>query len=364
MKYIKAFENFEVFNPESISDLFLEISDMFNLPEIEPSEVALMNRRFEKIDKYYNIFKNFFGDYIIEVKCGVDNVDAFLREINKFKSRLEKFGMYVIIMDYPNATDSFKIGISDDPESETIKEALLTYNLENLFKQVELYKVADGIYCVVIESQQLRAFTFLRIQEYYESSSSEFQGNKFTWDKYIQWYKSSDGPTGEKDVFTYGSDWSGFNIPSEAIENCMKEVDDPNRYDDLMVSIITEIKERENDKYYIIGVDELDVNSGLLDHELAHGFYYTDKEYRTKMNNLVNSLPKDEKKSISDVIIGIGYNESVLNDEIQAYMSTGIIDRMSDSLKNYTEKFEKVFKEAKQKHHATPQKIEVTYLND
>jgi len=113
MKTYKAFENFEVFNPESISDLFLEISDMFNLPEIEPSEVALMNRRFEKIDKYYNIFKNFFGDYIIEVKCGVDNVDAFLREINKFKSRLEKFGMYVIIMDYPNATDSFKIGISD-----------------------------------------------------------------------------------------------------------------------------------------------------------------------------------------------------------------------------------------------------------
>lgn len=240
----------------------------------------------------------------------------------------------------------------------------LNYNLEDLFKQVELHKVADGIYCVVIKSQQLRAFTFLRIQEYYESSSSEFQGNKFTWDKYIQWYKSPEGPTGEKEVFTYGSDWSGFNIPSEAIEKCMEEVDDPNRYDDLMVSIITEIKERENDKYYIIGVDELDVNSDLLDHELAHGFYYTDKEYRTKMNNLVNLLPTDEKKLISDVIIGIGYNESVLNDEIQAYMSTGLIDRMDESLKKYTNKFEQVFKEAKQKHHAIPQKIELTYLND
>ena len=45
-------------------------------------------------------------------------------------------------------------------------------------------------------------------------------------------------------------------------------------------------------------------------------------------------------------------------------MSTGIIDRMPKSLSNYTEKFEKVFKEAKQKHHATPQKIELTYLND
>ena len=363
MKYLKLFEAFEVFNPENISDLFLEITDKFDIPEMKQSEV--MRRTIdESIDKYYNIFKNIHGDYVIDVKCGDDNVDMFLKEINKFKLRIEKFGMYSRIHVYPNAHDSFKIGISNNPESETIKEALLTYDLENLFKQVELYKVADGIYCVVIESQQLRAFTFLRIQEYYESASDKFQGNKFTWDKYIQWYKSSDEPSGEKEVFSYGSDWSGFNIPSEAIENCMKEVDDPNRYDDLMVSIITEIKERESDKYYIIGVDELDVNSDLLDHELAHGFYYTDKEYRTKMNNLVNSLPKDEKKSISDVIIGIGYNESVLNDEIQAYMSTGIIDRMPKSLSNYTEKFENVFKEAKQKHKSSPEKIELTYLND
>jgi hypothetical protein len=363
MKYLKLFENFNAFNPEDISDLFLEIVDKFDIPEMTSEEI--MNKTIdESIDKYYNIFKNIHGDYVIDVKCGIDNVSNFLKELEKFKLRLEKFDMYTIIHDYPNAPDNFKIGISNNPESKTIKEALLTYNLENLFKQVELYKVADGIYCVVIESQQLRAFTFLRLQEYYESSSNEFQGNKFTWDRYIQWYKSSEGPTGEKDVFTYGSDWSGFNIPSESIEKCMEEVDDPNRYDDLMVSIITEIKERENDKYYIIGVDELDVNSDLLDHELAHGFYYTDKEYRTKMNNLVNSLPKEEKKAISDVIIGIGYNESVLNDEIQAYMSTGIIDRMPKSLSNYTEKFEKVFKEAKQRHHATPQKIELTYLND
>lgn len=363
MKYLKLFENFNAFNPEDISDLFLEIVDKFDIPEMTSEEI--MNKTIdESIDKYYNIFKNIHGDYVIDVKCGIDNVSNFLKELEKFKLRLEKFDMYTIIHDYPNAPDNFKVGISNSPESKTIKEALLTYNLENLFKQVELYKVADGIYCVVIESQQLRAFTFLRLQEYYESSSNEFQGNKFTWDRYIQWYKSSEGPTGEKDVFTYGSDWSGFNIPSESIEKCMEEVDDPNRYDDLMVSIITEIKERENDKYYIIGVDELDVNSDLLDHELAHGFYYTDKEYRTKMNNLVNSLPKEEKKAISDVIIGIGYNESVLNDEIQAYMSTGIIDRMPKSLSNYTEKFEKVFKEAKQRHHATPQKIELTYLND
>lgn len=239
----------------------------------------------------------------------------------------------------------------------------LGYNLEDLFKQVELYKVADGIYCVVIEPRQLRAFTFLRVQEYYESSSDKFQGKKFTWDKYIQWY-NTEGPTGEKEIFTYGSDWSGFNIPSEAIENCYKEVDDPNRYDDLMVSIITEIKEREGGKFYLIGVDKLDINSDLLDHELAHGFYYTDSDYRTKMNTLVTQLPDEMRESISETIIDIGYNESVVNDEIQAYMSTGIIDSMDESLNDYTEDFEKVFKNAKQKHHSHPEKIELTFLND
>ena len=63
---------------------------------------------------------------------------------------------------------------------------LLPYDIKDLHKQITLYRVADGIYCVVIKDQQLRAMTFLRLQEYYESASQEFQGKKFTWDKYIQ----------------------------------------------------------------------------------------------------------------------------------------------------------------------------------
>ena len=243
---------------------------------------------------------------------------------------------------------------------ESYKE--LTYNLNNLFDQINLYKVADGIYCVEIKDQQLRAMTFLRLQEYYESGSEEFQGKKFKWDRYIQWYKSSEGPRGEKEVFTYGSDWTGFNIPSESIENCLKEVDDPNKYDDIMVSIITEIKEREDGKFYLIGVDELDLSSGLLDHEMAHGFYYTDIEYRNNMNDLILDLPVELREKISEVILDLGYNKSVLNDEIQAYMSTGIIDEMDEELNDYTKSFEKVFKKAKIKHSSNSEKIEVTFI--
>jgi hypothetical protein len=243
---------------------------------------------------------------------------------------------------------------------ENFKE--LPYDLKKLFEQVELYKVADSVYCVVIKSRQLRAFTFLRVQEYYESASSNFQGKKFTWDNYIQWYKTIS--KGDKEVFTYGGDWNGFNIPSEAIENCYNEVDDPNRYDDLMVSIVTEIKERESGKFYLIGVDKLDEGNDLLDHELSHGFFYTDSDYRDKMTRLVDDLPDKIGKSIETSILELGYNESVLYDEIQAYMSTGLSDDMDPSINEWTEDFEMVFSEAKRKHYTKPEKIELTFLED
>ena len=242
---------------------------------------------------------------------------------------------------------------------KTFETYELTHNIQDVFDQISLYKVSDKIYCVVIKDSHLRAMTFLRLQEYYESASEEFQGKKFTWDKYIQWYKCSTGD--QKEVFTYGEDWTGFNLPSEAIDNCMKEIDDPNKYDDIMVSIITEIKEKEDGKFYLIGVDELG-GEGVLDHELAHGFYYTDDLYRSKMNGLLSFLPKEERASISKSIIDIGYSESVINDEAQAYMATGLISRMSKSLSKYTQPFELAFKDARMKHFTPPTKIEVTFI--
>lgn len=239
---------------------------------------------------------------------------------------------------------------------------LLTFDMNKIYQQIYLYKMVDKIYCVVIKEQGLRSMTFLRFQEYYESASDEFRGKKFTWDKYIQWYKSPDSPYGEKDVFTYGSDWTGFNLPSEAIENCLKEIDDFNKYDEIMVSIMNVIKEQEEGKFYLIGVDELHTDNDLLDHEMAHGFYYTDSKYRSEMDNLTSQIPEEQKKSISKVILEMGYSHTVLNDEIQAYMSTGIIDRMDESLLDYTPKFERNFRKYKRLHYlSTPELLNIKF---
>lgn len=226
---------------------------------------------------------------------------------------------------------------------------LLTYDIEKMKERISLYKIADRIYGVVIEDNHLRAMTFLRFQEYYEASSEEFRGKKFLWDRYIQWYKSADSPNGEKEIFTYGDDWCGFNIPSEAIENCLSDIDDRNTYDDIMISIVNTIKEDTKGNFYLIGVDSLESEYTLL-HEIAHGFFYTDHTYRNEMIKLIEKMPTEERTIISDIIIGYGYNEVVLNDEIQAYMSTGLSRRMDKSLEKHREPFNKLFMEFKTKH--------------
>lgn len=243
------------------------------------------------------------------------------------------------------------------------ERALLPYNLKDLYNKISLYKMADRIYAVVISDMQLRAMTFLRFQEFYESGSEEFQGKKFKWDRYIQWYKSSEGPMGEREAFTYGSDWSGFNLPSEAIEKCLEDIDDPNKYDDIMISIVNEIRKEEKNSFYLIAVDKMDIESGLLDHEMAHGFYYTDSRYKSTMIDLINLLPAGPRKNISDIIIDYGYSELVLNDEIQAYMSTGLASKMDKDLNNYNSSFKKSFGEFKKIHHAVPIKMNVNYEN-
>ena len=47
-----------------------------------------------------------------------------------------------------------------------------------------------------------------------------------------------------------------------------------------MISIVNTIRNEEKENFYLIGVDKLDLNSDLLDHEMKNGFYYTDIKYR------------------------------------------------------------------------------------
>jgi len=206
------------------------------------------------------------------------------------------------------------------------KSRLLPFKVQNVLDQIELYKLADSIYAIKVDDVRIRCYLFLRYQEFYEGASENIRGKRFSIDEYINWYQDF---YKNKDLFTYGYDWCGFNIPSTSIEDCLSSIKDPNEYDRIMKNIFWICKMDNSDKdFYLLGVDSLD--SDLLEHEMAHGMYFTDPDYKLSMDEITESLPRKTYSSLRKVIINLGYNNIVVNDEIQAYMSTGLDESMEE----------------------------------
>lgn len=208
-----------------------------------------------------------------------------------------------------------------------LEELNMKPELDLFSSQMELYHCGDHIWAIKADERTTRALMFMRAQEYYESSFDEIIGKQFKVSRFVDIYKQHYG----KQEFTYGSDWSGFNIPSTVLEECMFNVpeDEINNWDKLMLSVINTIKEYEDGhNYYLLGVDEL--NNSLLEHEFAHAMWFTLPEYKaemSKMNDECNPIVKD---MMYKCITEYGYADHVLPDEMQAYMSTGLGSKMEE----------------------------------
>ena len=176
-------------------------------------------------------------------------------------------------------------------------------------------EVKPLVFAVIIKNKYDRAMTFCRVQEYYESPSPKFRGKQFSiWD-YMKWYDEQNGWG-----FSYGADWSGFNIPVKVIRECyngLNKYETP--YDKVMESIIHKIEmHREG---YVIGCG--DMKGDTFKHEVCHGLYYTNKEYKKKMDALTKGLPKKYYETFKKNILEMGYASKVVDDEIQAYLQYG-----------------------------------------
>jgi hypothetical protein len=226
---------------------------------------------------------------------------------------------------------------------------LLEPRIEQYLNTISLYHCGEHIWAIQIKDSHSRAMVFLRSQEYYESAFEEIIRHQFKVSKYMDMYKQHYG----KQEFTYGSDWSGFNIPSDILEECMFNIeqDEINNYDKIMLSIIHKIKETEgDDKYYLLGVDEL--NNDLLEHEFAHAMYFVLPEYKSDMTKLNKDCDRIVKESMYKCITEYGYADHVLPDELQAYLSTGLGRKMKEAkipgiemeMKKHREIFDRYYK--------------------
>jgi len=199
-----------------------------------------------------------------------------------------------------------------------------------------LIKRADKIWELNFKQQEDLAYAFLRFQEFYESDNLDFKDKTWTIESYKEWYsdcKSIDG------TFSYTRDWSGFNIPLKIItnvESCI--IPDPNNWDSLMIAIKNIINDPQA---YLIGTYG---DAQALKHELAHALFYTNAEYKQKVEELYKCLTEDTVADINDGLRRFGYCEEVFVDEAQAYgVSGSILAYSNEEYSNFSEKVRELF---------------------
>lgn len=179
--------------------------------------------------------------------------------------------------------------------------------------KIKHISLTSKIHLLVFETRKDLASTFLRFQEYYESP--KFMGKIFSLAEFKKWYvrNSLDGiKTGK---FTYYKDWNGFNVPSYVLRPFYSGKFDPLSEKEKK---ILNIFKNQKDPFYVIGVHTHSKRSKYtLKHEIAHGLFYTDKDYKKK---ILSTLSKFNLSSIKNELRSNGgYHEKVLNDECQAY---------------------------------------------
>lgn len=224
--------------------------------------------------------------------------------------------------------------------------------INNEFVKGEVKEILPKIFALSIKDRYQRAMLFCRYQEFYESPYNEIRGKEFSWEKFMLLYKQKN----REQIFTYPKDWSGFNIPSKIIEKGLSAFSFRTwgPYDRIMSDIWYHCEnyplrsEKPRTKWYLIGADNF--KSNTMDHEIAHGLFYTNPKYKSNCLELIKEIKSPQYNKMKKTLVSMGYHndEKIINDEIQAYMSTGLINKFDvSSLKKYQNKFIENFKNFK-----------------
>ena len=180
----------------------------------------------------------------------------------------------------------------------------------------KLNQIYPGIYFCKINDTYDLALTFCRAQEFYESPIKEIRGKKFTLVELMARYaKKNQGS------FSYPLDWAGFNIPGPVIDNLYKNgVSDENIYDKVIIDIHNKvIKDVGSTHYYLIGSNS---DKCTILHECCHALFFLDKEYRESTKAILKKLHASVRRKAVSVLYELGYDKSVIDDELQAYFTT------------------------------------------
>jgi len=185
---------------------------------------------------------------------------------------------------------------------------------------MKVSKITDKIILLSTSSQKQITDTVMRFQEYYESPIPEIRGQIFTIGYFKSLYSqnkdSSSGAFTYISGHTYKGDWNGFNFPGHVLQPFIQGLFDPLTKEERDV---IELFRYRTDKFYIIGLHRENNGEDVLNHEIAHGLFYTDTEYNQSVTDI---LKQYDLCGFKKMLKSWGYcaDEVILNDECQAYI--------------------------------------------
>ena len=214
---------------------------------------------------------------------------------------------------------------------------------------MNLKKYGDNILFFEFEEQKELSLTFFRVQEYYESQNDCLLNKSFSVFDFLNEMMCEDG------YLDYFHIWGGFNVPGKVFNSWVSCID-TNHFTYMEHDLINNVWDNVNihEDFYIIGAKKGDKIT--LHHELAHALYHLDLDYRMEMSVLTSQIKeryKKQYKRMKKYLLKLGYNEKVIDDEIQAYLATekkkdliADFDIDYDSLKPLILKYKKILKKS------------------
>jgi len=203
--------------------------------------------------------------------------------------------------------------------------------IKNPLVKGKIVELRPRIYAVIIPDRYERGMLFSRYQEYYESAIKSIKGKYVSFVNFMNTYRKEN----KHESFIYPEDWAGYNIPSESLDISINLFYKENEYDVIMNDIYfhcaIDAQNKNNGtrcKWYLISAESEE--SSLMKHEIAHGLYYTNKEYYNSCQELLNDMKPSVYESIKKKLIKMQYGDDkvIIPDEIQAYLSTGLYPTM------------------------------------
>ncbi len=209
---------------------------------------------------------------------------------------------------------------------------------------VELLGPDKNIIHLNFQSQYEVTSMFMRMQEYYESDIPSIYRKVFTLEQFMDAYSE------KFDNFTYTSDWAGFNVPSNIVEEFFKKYKNKLLDKEIKLQGIINKNKPKSGKYYIIGTYKGPNNA--IEHEISHAMWFLNPKYKKAAKALIQKLPKNQYKHLKEQLNLMGYRDSVIDDEIQAYLSTSdmiYLDTLSGSNINWNLvlEFQQLYREYK-----------------